>query len=109
MNADGSDQTRLTNDTAVGNAPAWSPDGSQIAFHSNLAGNDIYAMNADGSDVTQLTSNAADDQLLSWQPVSPTRQQNPPPERPYPRDPAGGCTPITGQTPRPSAPSCCFP
>ena len=39
-------------------APAWSPDGSRIAFMSNRDGNpDIYTMNPDGSDAKQLTKN----------------------------------------------------
>ena len=37
-------------------SPAWSPDGSQIAFASDRNGNyDIYVMRADGSKVVQLT------------------------------------------------------
>ena len=34
MNADGSGQTNLTNDPANDLEPAWSPDGSTIAFQS---------------------------------------------------------------------------
>ena len=50
MNADGTDQTRLTNSPASDTYPAFSPDSSQIAFDSNRDGNDeIYVMNADGT------------------------------------------------------------
>jgi hypothetical protein len=57
MNADGSDQTRLTEDDAIDAAPAWSPDGRRIAFASSRGGGvDIYLMNADGTDPTRLTN-----------------------------------------------------
>ena len=32
MNADGTGQTNLTNSTAADHVPAWSPDGTKIAF-----------------------------------------------------------------------------
>ena len=35
MNADGTGQTRITNNPASDDAPAWSPDGTKIAFETN--------------------------------------------------------------------------
>jgi WD40 repeat protein len=69
MNADGSDQTRLTSNAASDSEPAWSPDGNKLAFRSDRDGNEeIYVMNADGSGVTRLTSNAASDSGPAWSP-----------------------------------------
>jgi hypothetical protein len=51
MNADGSNQTRLTTDPAREFGAAWSPDGTKIAFLRSLpAERDVYILNADGSD-----------------------------------------------------------
>ena len=49
MNADGSNQTQITNNAPGGNSaenPTWSPDGTRIAFDDS---SNIYTMNADGS------------------------------------------------------------
>ena len=66
MNSDGTNPTRLTNNTSIHEFPSWSPDGTKIAFTRNI---DIYVMNAhDGSNQTNISNNAAFDSLPSWSP-----------------------------------------
>jgi Tol biopolymer transport system component len=66
MNADGSEQTQLTDNDVSDLYPSWSPDGEKIAFASERDGGGIYVMNADdGSDVTRLTTEGVDP---SWSP-----------------------------------------
>lgn len=49
--------------------PRWSPDGSQIAFYSNRAGNfDVYVANADGTGLRRLTEDPATDGAPAWSP-----------------------------------------
>ena len=49
--------------------PAWSPDGTRIAFASNRDGNyDIYSMASDGTDVQQLTRTDAQEAEPAWSP-----------------------------------------
>jgi len=64
MSADGSGQTRLTNDGNFKRPVAWSPDGLHIAFtsvRSELEGGqktlsyEVYAVNPDGSGLTILS------------------------------------------------------
>jgi len=98
MNADGSNRQRLTETSYItlaeqqlageevhsfnNAAPAWSPDGSQIAFLTDRTGQwEIWVMNADGSNQhplfdaaveTQLATelglqyNGVDERMLSW-------------------------------------------
>jgi Tol biopolymer transport system component len=59
MDADGSNQTRLTENKSAPDGdyvPAWSPDGTRIAFISSLQGGreGTYVMDADGSNRTDL-------------------------------------------------------
>lgn len=49
--------------------PAWSPDGTRIAFASNEDGDyDIYSMRIDGTDVQQLTRTDAQEAEPAWSP-----------------------------------------
>ena len=69
MDEDGSNQTRLTNNSYGDYTTFWSPDGSQIVFNSDRDGNnEIYVMDADGSNQTNLTNNPAGDHFPSWSP-----------------------------------------
>jgi hypothetical protein len=68
INSNGTGARQLT---AIGQAsmPAWSPDGSKIAFVSYHEGAiKIYVMNADGSNLTRLTSNALAELHPTWSP-----------------------------------------
>ncbi len=67
MGADGSNQTAVTTSTAPSGdtAPAWSPDGTKIAFLGDVVSGGthaphIFVMNADGSNPGQITNGAGD-------------------------------------------------
>jgi YVTN family beta-propeller protein len=69
MNADGSDQVRLTHTNADNRAPFWAPNAKQIAFVSNRDGNkEIYIINADGSNPVNLSRSRGEDFSPSWSP-----------------------------------------
>jgi Tol biopolymer transport system component len=70
---DGSDEHKLTKPGHLDQSPAWSPDGTQIAFASNQAGEgrhlfDIYVMDTDGANVTRITADSAIEGSPSWAP-----------------------------------------
>jgi TolB protein len=81
MAADGSERRHLTeveppgNDAAGSGSPAWSPDGTHIAFAAQMGTleedqrlTEIYVMRADGTDVHRLTTNKALDGSPCWSP-----------------------------------------
>ena len=60
---------RLTDATAADKDPAWSPDGTRIAFASNRDGKyELYVMRSDGSALERLTLNDDSDERPSWSP-----------------------------------------
>jgi hypothetical protein len=69
MDPSGANQTNLTNTQAQESSPAWSPDGTKIAFSSNRTGNfQIYVMNVNGSSPIRLVSASQGDDNPAWSP-----------------------------------------
>lgn len=65
----GSPPRQLTRSQGGNEQPAWSPDGSKVAFVSYRDGNgEIYVMDADGSNQTRLTNQPALDTGPKWSP-----------------------------------------
>ncbi|MBN2304527.1 MAG: PD40 domain-containing protein [Anaerolineae bacterium] len=60
---------RLTNSPADERDPAWSPDGTRIAFSSNREGNwELYIMRLDTGEITRLTYTVGFEGAPSWSP-----------------------------------------
>jgi Tol biopolymer transport system component len=111
-NADGSNPVNLTAQisgrSADGNkpyeaAPAWSPDGSRIAFSSNLGEEvetdyEIYVIDVNGSNLKRLTNTPGVDWGPDWQPLPKPTKAMPElePTPPGPVDRPEGVIPRTG-------------
>jgi Tol biopolymer transport system component len=100
MNADGSDERRLSDQPGHDSGPVWSPDGRRIAFFSRRNGNtDIYVMNPDGTGVRRLTQSPNYDFTPDWSPdgkhivymsFPPAPEGKRPPQRLYVMNADGG-------------------
>ena len=72
MAADGGDKKILTNRRlAFDGAPAWSPDGTKIAFESVVDGKrSIWVMQSNGESIRRLTEGTGTDSAPAWSPDS---------------------------------------
>jgi hypothetical protein len=69
MGADGSAQSAITSFDGDELYPAWSPDGTRIAFQQDPGLHpEIWTSKADGTDLRRLTDNSADDVHPAWSP-----------------------------------------
>ncbi len=66
-NADGTDAHNITNHRAFDGWPAWSPDGTRIAFASNRNSSyQVFLMKPDGSDVRLLANTEGRGTAPQW-------------------------------------------
>lgn len=71
VGADGSGLVRLTDDEWYEQSPAWSPDGSTIAFTASDQSDyrwDVFVIDADGSGLRRLTDHPGYDAEPVWSP-----------------------------------------
>jgi serine/threonine protein kinase len=69
-NINGDTPIRLTTSSLNETGPAYSPDGSQIAYYAyrGEGSADIWVMNADGSNARNLTNSNANERVVCWSP-----------------------------------------
>jgi TolB protein len=71
MNADGSNQRRLTFQGGYNTAPAWSPDGRWIAYETQVGGQfDIWLIDPEGQTNVPLVTHGRSDEHPTWSPDS---------------------------------------
>lgn len=77
MDADGSNKTRLTNNSAANFGPFFHPSGDRVIFSSNMhdptgRAFDLYLINTDGSGLERVTVHPDFDGFPVFNPVDPT-------------------------------------
>jgi Tol biopolymer transport system component len=69
IGVDGTGERNLSRNPAPDEAPAWSPDGTQIAFARGFGSDaDVWVMNPDGGGQRRLTSADGADRAPDWSP-----------------------------------------
>ncbi len=70
--ADGSNLVQLTSHEENDREPAWSPDGTKIAFESRRDGNwELFTMNVDGSNIQNISNSPDREHGLPGHPMAP--------------------------------------
>jgi Tol biopolymer transport system component len=73
INADGTNQKKLTNNSIDDIEPSWSPDGKKLAFQSRMYGKtEIFVMDTSGGNIVQITTDPVgsdiEEDFPSWSP-----------------------------------------
>jgi TolB protein len=67
IDSDGTNVRQLTDNSVSDRWPAWSPDGTQIAFSRREdADSEVFIINVDGTGLVQVTDNDHDDMVCDW-------------------------------------------